>query len=125
MKSEESLHGTPGFLKVRELHRHFSVDPMDDMVALGQHRIFVPFGNVYVHGVMLRRAPFHSGGIHDDALPVLGHDSASAFLVQHRAIRPVRMNVALVAADRPLPVLVLVAAVLNAGVVAALFDCRL
>ena len=98
---------------------------MDDVIALGQDRIFVPFGNIHVHGVMLRSAPLNPRRIRDNALPVLCDNSASALLVQHRAIWSIRVNVALVAADRPLAILALLAAVLNTCVVAALFDCCL
>jgi hypothetical protein len=56
-------------------------------------------------------------------LVVLGDDGPAAFVVQHRVVRRVGMNVALIATDRPRSDLFqLLAAVLDSAVVAALLD---
>src|SRR6185503_3171346 len=67
--------------------------------------------------------PLLTAGVDDDRLAVLRDDAPALLVIKHGVVWRSRMDVALVAADRPgADVLQFLAAVLNAGVVAGLFD---
>lgn len=122
LEGEDAFEGAFGFFEIGELHRRFAVDLVHEVVSLRDDGVLMPLGHIGLDEVVLAREPFHAGGVDDDALAVLRDDAASAFLIHHRAVGRVRVDVALVAADGPFFVGVLAAAVLDAGVVALLAD---
>ena len=123
LESEEAGEGTGFLFVIDEVDGDFSVEFMDEVIALGDNGVLVPLGDVDFDGVAFGDDPLLSLRVDDDALAVLDDDAAAAFVVDHGVVHGGGMHVALVTADGPLAVLGEFAApVLDAGVVAGLLD---
>src|SRR5687768_10137488 len=110
---------------IDHLNGYFAVELVDQVVALGDDRVFVPLGYIGSDGFGFLRDPLIAFGVDDDYFAVLTADDSAALVVEHGIFCVGVMYTALVAADGPgADVLQLFAAVLNAGVVAAFADLR-
>ena len=104
-------------LMVDEVDGDLAVDLVDEVVALRDDDVLLPFGEVDLHGVAFGGEPLVAFVVDDDALAVLHEDTAAALFVDHGVVRGIGVNVALVAADNPLAGLrKFLAAILDAGV---------
>jgi len=123
LEGEQAFEGAVRGLVIDEVDGDLAVDLMDEVVALRDDDVFVPFGEVDLHGVALGGEPLVALVVDDDVLTVLHEDAASAFFVDHAVVRSVRMDVALVAADDPLAGFGhFLAAILDAGIAGGALD---
>ena len=91
---------------------------MFEAVAAGDHRELVILGDVGLHARAFADLPALAGRVHHHVDAVVAEDAAAAFFVGHRRMDVGRMDVALVAEDRPRRDLGQAsAAILQAGVV--------
>ena len=125
LKRENPRERTPRLLVVHQLHRDLAVEFVNEPVSLREDRVFVPLGDVHLHRLALRDHPALALGVNHHALAILPEDAAGLFAKEHGVVRRRGVNVALVAADRPLadPGEFL-AAILDAGVVPRLLHLR-
>ena len=121
LEGEETLEGTPGLVVVVQFGGELAVDLVDEVIARRDDGVFIPLGDVDGDGVAITGEPLFCLRIDDDGLSVFRDDAAAAIVVDHRVVLSGGVDVALVAADGPLPVFgQFLRAILNAAVVLAL-----
>ena len=123
LEGEQALQRTLRQLEVEQVDGHLAVNLVDQVIAPRDDGVFMPLGDIHLHRLMLADEPALRFGIGHHALAILHDDAATAFLIDHRIVRMRGMDVALIAANGPLAIFwQFLAAILNACVVAYLFD---
>ena len=123
--ARQALQLALAFLVVDDIGGDLAVELVNQVVAAGDDGVFVPVGDIDFHRLGFFHDPLVAVAVDNDRLPVLGDNGAAPLVVEHGVVGGLRVNVALIAADRPgADFLQLLAAILNAGVVAALSNFR-
>ena len=123
LEGEQTCEGLVLGVVVDEVDGDLAVDLMDEVVALRDDDVLLPFGEVDLHGVAFGGEPLVAFVIDDDALAILHEDTTAALFVDHGVVRGIGVDVALVSADDPLAGLrKFLAAILDAGVAGGALD---
>ncbi len=104
LKSKEPFERAILLIVVVDFRCNFSVQLVDEVIALCNDGVFIPLSDIDLHRITLFREPLHSFRIDDDGLAVFRDDAPTALLVEHRVVLGDGMDVALIPADRPRPV---------------------
>ena len=120
LDGDEAFEGAALLVVVDEDRGRLAVDLVLEAVAAGDDRELVILGDVGLHARAFADLPALAGRVHHHVDAVVAEDATAAFFVGHRRMDVGRMDVALVAKDRPRrhfrqPA----AAILQAGVVIA------
>ncbi len=121
LEGQQPFQRAVGLVVVVQFRRDLAVDLVNEVIALGDDVIFLPFGHRHGDGVALGHEPLAGLRVGDDTLPVFGHNAPPPLVIEHAVVFRGRVDVALIAPHGPGAHLgKFLGAVLDAAVVLAL-----